>query len=133
MGDELVIQVLAPVTVNRAALERAVATGPAGYHLVHWRGHTPLVNSYALAKRAIADAPNTHWLAPPWDRELVRRSEQERASRGADLWVTGAVVAGTPPRWLRSRRSRWGPLVSTHARRTPPSSANTGDADWRPG
>jgi mycothiol synthase len=100
VGDELVINVLDFATLDRAALERSVTTDHDGYHLVHWAGHTPdlLVDSYALAKRAIADAPNSH--LPPgavamWDRDLVRQSERERADRGVELWVTVAVVAGT--------------------------------------
>jgi GNAT superfamily N-acetyltransferase len=100
VGDELVINVLDFATLDRAALERSVGTAHDGYDLVHWAGRTPdlLVDSYALAKRAIVDAPNNH--LPPaavvaWDRDLVRRSERERADRGAELWVTAAVVAGT--------------------------------------
>ncbi|WP_350277636.1 GNAT family N-acetyltransferase [Kribbella sp. HUAS MG21] len=100
VGDELVINVLDFATLDHAALERRVATDHDGYHLLHWSGRAPdlLVDSYALVKRAIADAPNNH--LPPgavaaWDRDLVRRHERERAARGADLWVTAAVVAGT--------------------------------------
>ncbi|MEV0789409.1 GNAT family N-acetyltransferase [Kribbella sp. NPDC050459] len=100
VGDELVINVLDFATLDRAALERSVATDHDGYHLVHWAGRAPdlLVDSYAVAKRAIADAPNNH--LPPgavvvWDRDLVRRSERERADRGVQLWVTAALVAGT--------------------------------------
>jgi mycothiol synthase len=98
VGDELVIDVLDLATVDRAVLEHTVAKGRDGYRLVHWRGHTPdaLVDSYALAKRGIADAPNIHAPAVPvWDRALVRRGEHERASRGAQLWASAAVVTGT--------------------------------------
>ncbi|WP_328526661.1 GNAT family N-acetyltransferase [Kribbella sp. NBC_00359] len=100
VGDELVINVLDLANLDRAALQRTVTADHDGYHLVHWSGRTPdfLVDSYAVAKRAIADAPNSH--PPPgavavWDRDLVRQSERERAGRGAELWVTAAVVAGT--------------------------------------
>lgn len=100
VGDELVINVLDFATLDRAPLERTVATTHDGYQLVQWSGRTPdlLVDSYALAKRAIADAPNNH--LPPgavaaWDRDLVRQTERERADHGADLWVTAAVIAGT--------------------------------------
>jgi mycothiol synthase len=99
VGDELVIYALDVATVDRAALAQTVAAGHEGYDLVHWRGSAPdsLVDSYALAKRLIADAPNIYPPAvPPWDRELVRESERERANRGAELWVTAAVVSGTP-------------------------------------
>ncbi|WP_133981127.1 GNAT family N-acetyltransferase [Kribbella voronezhensis] len=100
VGDELVINVLDFATLDRAALERSATTDQDGYQLVHWSGRAPdlLVDSYALAKRAIADAPNNH--LPPgavvaWDRDLVRQSERERADRTVELWVTAAVVAGT--------------------------------------
>ncbi|GAA1596422.1 hypothetical protein GCM10009804_61160 [Kribbella hippodromi] len=100
VGDELVINVLDFENLDRDSLERNVATGHDGYRLVHWSDQAPdlLVDSYALAKRAIADAPNNH--LPPgavveWDRDLVRQSERERADRGVALWVTAAVVAGT--------------------------------------
>jgi GNAT superfamily N-acetyltransferase len=97
VGDELVIMVLDFANLDRAALEQTATTDHDGYRLVHWSGHTPdsLVDSYALAKRAIADAPNNH--LPPgavamWDRDLVRRNERERADRGVELWVTAAVT-----------------------------------------
>lgn len=100
IGDELVINVLDFATLDRTALDRNVNAAHDGYDLVRWSGRTPdhLVDSYALAKRAITDAPNNH--LPPgavvaWDRDLVRRSERERAERGANLWVTAAVVTGT--------------------------------------
>ncbi len=98
VGDELVIDVLDVETVDRPLLERTVAAGRDGYDLVHWCGGSPdlLVDSYALAKRVIADAPNIYPPGvPPWDRALVRASERERADRGAELWVSAAIVAGT--------------------------------------
>ncbi|MFG1905393.1 GNAT family N-acetyltransferase [Kribbella sp. NPDC048928] len=100
IGDELVINVLDFATLDRTALERTVNTDHDGYHLAHWSGRTPdhLLNSYASAKRAIVDAPNNH--LPPnavvaWDGDFIRQSERERAERGAELWVTAAVAAGT--------------------------------------
>jgi predicted GNAT family acetyltransferase len=100
IGDELVMNVLDFATLDRAALERTVTAHHDDYQLVHWSGRAPdlLVDSYASTKRAIADAPNNH--LPPgavmaWDRDLVRRTERERADRGLELWVTAAVVAGT--------------------------------------
>jgi mycothiol synthase len=98
VGDELVICVLDLATIDQAALEQTVTAGRDGYEVAHWCGSTPesLIDSYALAKRAITDAPHIHPPAvPSWDRELVRQSERERAHRGAELWVTAAVVAGT--------------------------------------
>ncbi|MBB5979618.1 GNAT family N-acetyltransferase [Kribbella solani] len=100
IGDELVINVLDFETLDRAALRRVVDTDHIGYRLVHWSGRTPdaLVDSYALAKRAIADAPNNHLptgAVVKWDRGLVRQSERERADRGAELWVTAAVVGSS--------------------------------------
>jgi mycothiol synthase len=98
VGEELVIQVLELPAVDRAALGAIVAAGVPEYELVRWRGAVPepLVDSYAVAKRFIADAPNVHLpQVPPWDRAMVRASERDRAERGVELWVSAAVVAGS--------------------------------------
>jgi len=86
VGEELVIQVLELPVVDRAALGAIVAAGVPGYELVRWCGAVPepLVDSYAVAKRFIADAPNVHLpQVPPWDRAMVRASERDRAERGS--------------------------------------------------
>ena len=98
VGDELVINALDLAAVDDAKLGATVEAGVPGYQLVHWRGAAPdtLVDSYAVAKRSIADAPNVHLpRVPHWDRELVRATEQDRSERGVELWVTAAVVTGT--------------------------------------
>ena len=98
VGDELVINALDLAAVDEAKLGATVEAGVSGYQLVHWRGAAPdtLVDSYAVAKRSIADAPNVHLpRVPHWDRELVRATEQDRSERGVELWVTAAVLTGT--------------------------------------
>lgn len=65
---------------------------PAGYRLVQWRGAAPeeFVDSFAAAKRVIADAPNRKPPAiPKWDRNLVRAEE---ARHGDNLWVSAAII-----------------------------------------
>jgi GNAT superfamily N-acetyltransferase len=97
IGDELVDDVLSFDSIDPMLLKR-ICVLPAGYDLRHWAGPAPggLVESYALVKRSIADAPNRH--PPPvpvWDPEMIRVNERARADRGAELWVEAAVVAGT--------------------------------------
>jgi mycothiol synthase len=97
VGDELVDDVLSLDSIDPARLKR-IGVPPAGYDLRHWAGHAPggLVESYARAKRSIADAPNRHPLPVPlWDVEMIRVNERTRADGGAELWVEAAVVTGT--------------------------------------
>jgi mycothiol synthase len=97
IGDELVDDVLSLDTIDPQRL-RALCVPPPGYTLRHWAGRAPdsLVESYARAKRSIADAPNRH--PPPmpdWDATLVRADEQARAERHGKLWVVVAVGTGS--------------------------------------
>lgn len=97
VGDELVDDVLSFETID-PPLMRRLCVPPPGYTLRHWTGRAPgdLIESYACAKRSIADAPNRH--PPPipaWDTGLVRAHEQARADSRAELWVEVAVLAGT--------------------------------------
>jgi mycothiol synthase len=97
VGDELVDDVLRFAKIN-PLLMRKLSVPPPGYALRHWRGRAPasLVDSYARAKRSIADAPNRHPPpVPDWDAALLRAHEQEQADRQVDLWVTAAVPVGT--------------------------------------
>lgn len=97
VGDELVDDVLSFETID-PPLMRRLCVPPPGYTLRHWTGRAPgdLIESYAWAKRSIADAPNRHPPpVPAWDTGLVRAHEQARADSRAELWVAVAVLAGT--------------------------------------
>jgi mycothiol synthase len=97
-GDELADDVLRLATLDVRRLRRLSALPP-GYAGAHWAGAAPgdLIDSYALAKRSIADAPNRHPPeVPAWTAELVRAGESALAGRGATLWVGVAVLAGSP-------------------------------------
>ncbi len=96
-GDELADAVLTLATLDLQHLQQLCALPP-GYVLAHWAGSAPddLVESYARAKRSIADAPNGHPPSvPDWDTDLVRADERARADRGAAVWVEVAVLAET--------------------------------------
>lgn len=98
VGDELVIQSLDLRSADPAALGAVLDGAPPGYELVHWRTAAPaaLVDSYAVLKRAIADAPNAHGPSvPPYDAARVRTDERGRALAGAELWVSAAVESAT--------------------------------------
>ncbi len=97
-SEEVVLSGLVFAEVDPGVWLARVAAGVPGYDLVHWNGPAPdaLVDSYALAKRSIADAPNRLGPATPrWDRALVRAGERDRAARGHHLWVSAAVPTGT--------------------------------------
>jgi mycothiol synthase len=97
VGDELVDGVLRFAKISPLQMQ-TLRVPPPGYVLWHWRGRAPssLVESYARAKRSIADAPNRHPpVVPAWDTALVRAHEQARADCQVELWVTAAVAAGT--------------------------------------
>jgi mycothiol synthase len=96
-GDELADNVLTLAAADVWQLRR-LATLPPGYAAAHWTGSAPgdLIDSYALAKRSITDAPNQYPPAvPAWTADLVRADERARSGRGATLWVEVAVLAGT--------------------------------------
>lgn len=97
VGDELVDDILSLETVSAQQLQ-VLGVPPPGYALRHWTGRAPgsMVESYARAKRWIADAPNRHPPpVPDWDTELVRAHERARADAHAELWVVAAVLTGT--------------------------------------
>jgi GNAT superfamily N-acetyltransferase len=70
---------------------------PAGYRLVRWTGHAPdeLVESYARARRAMADAPpgESAFRIPDWTVERVRRMEAGYREHGIERRVVVAVHA----------------------------------------
>jgi RimJ/RimL family protein N-acetyltransferase len=98
--------VLQSLRLPHAASARWPTDVPSGYRLVQWTARAPedLVSSYALAKRAIADAP-TGDLAiefPDWTVARVREREESLRERGGEGRVvvaiqeqTGAVVGLT--------------------------------------
>jgi RimJ/RimL family protein N-acetyltransferase len=97
VGDELADDVLEFAALDRLRLE-ALRVPPAGYGVRSWTGLPPddLVDSYAAAKLAIADAPNNYApRVPAWSAALVRQAQEARAGRGAALWVEAAVPTGT--------------------------------------
>ncbi|WP_181442150.1 GNAT family N-acetyltransferase [Streptomyces tateyamensis] len=72
---------------------------PDGYRLVQWTGPTPeeLVESYALARRAVNDAPQgrTSYRAPRWTADQIRTEDREVAEAGIEPWVAVAVEEAT--------------------------------------
>jgi RimJ/RimL family protein N-acetyltransferase len=92
----VVIQTLAPATTSAQLWE---VPEPTGYRLVQWSGTTPeqLVDSYAVARRAIQDAPwgDSSYQQTPWTSELVRTADRELAQAGTEQWVSIAVAEAT--------------------------------------
>ncbi|NUR30032.1 MAG: GNAT family N-acetyltransferase [Catenulispora sp.] len=68
---------------------------PVGYRIEHWAGRCPddLVESFARAKDAMADAPDGGLGYEPhrYTVERVRTVEEGFAARGHELWVAVAV------------------------------------------
>jgi len=91
-----VMQVLRIPTTPAKLWEAPV---PAGYRLTHWTGATPeqLVDSYAVARQAIQDAPlgGTSYRATVWTPAEVRATDRELADAGAEQRVVIAVDAAT--------------------------------------
>lgn len=97
IGDELADDVLQLAALDHPRLQ-ALGEPRLGYDVRPWIGTAPddLVESYARAKHWIADAPNNYPpIVPDWSECLVREHEKARAARGAELWVSAAVPAGT--------------------------------------
>jgi len=69
--------------------------GGAARRLMQWRGSAPaqLIDSYAVAKRSILDAPDAglQVQGDPWDAARVRQWEDDIRRRGHELWVTSAL------------------------------------------
>ncbi|MFE9425099.1 GNAT family N-acetyltransferase [Kitasatospora sp. NPDC006697] len=68
---------------------------PAGYRLEQWTGATPepLIESYALARQAVSDAPwgRTSFRTPRWTADQIRSEDRELAAAGTEPWVAVAV------------------------------------------
>lgn len=93
VADALVVDALHHADADEARLAE-LATPPAGYALRSWCGRAPddLIDSYAAAKQAIADAPNEDPPAiPDWDHDLIRERELAFVRQGRPLWVTVAL------------------------------------------
>jgi mycothiol synthase len=92
----VVVQELLVGKVDRALWDVAP---PLGYRLASWRGRCPdrLVESFALARTAITDAPmgDAGATAPEWTVDRVRESEHELAGRGIESRVCVAVTEVT--------------------------------------
>ncbi|MFJ1752931.1 GNAT family N-acetyltransferase [Kitasatospora sp. NPDC088134] len=73
--------------------------GPAGYRLAHWTGAAPdeLLDSYAVAREAVQDAPlgRSSYRPISWTPARVRENERELADAGAEQRVAVAVEDGT--------------------------------------
>ncbi|AUG75163.1 GNAT family N-acetyltransferase [Kitasatospora sp. MMS16-BH015] len=71
----------------------------AGYRLADWSGATPeeLVDSYAVARQAIEDAPRgrSSFRATAWTAERVREADRELAGNGVEQRVVVAVEQST--------------------------------------
>jgi mycothiol synthase len=70
-----------------------------GYHFVAWTDRAPdeLVESFAAARTAIADAPigESKWRHPEWTAERVRQDEREVAETGTFRRTVVAVADDT--------------------------------------
>ena len=88
------LQILELGEVDRGRWEVDV---PEQYRLVRWIGHAPedLVEAYAKARDAIADAPTgeSGFAAPDWSVDRVRRIEAEYRDRGIEYRTIVAVDA----------------------------------------
>jgi mycothiol synthase len=92
--------VMQMLVVTDVRPERWDVAVPLGYHLERWIGMTPahLLDSYAAARPAIADAPTgqtSYRDESGWTAELVRETERELAERGVEERVVVAVEDDT--------------------------------------
>ncbi len=92
----MVLQVLLTATTPAGLWEAPAAEG---YRLVHWTGATPdhLVDSYALARQAIQDAPmgRLSYRETVWTPERVRETDRELVDAGTEQRVVAAVHEAT--------------------------------------
>ncbi|MEV6603803.1 GNAT family N-acetyltransferase [Kutzneria sp. NPDC051319] len=88
------LQIMELSGLDRARWEVDV---PEGYRLVRWIGHAPddLVDAYAVARRAIGDAPTgeSALTAPDWTVDRVRRIEADYHEHGIEHRTVVAVDA----------------------------------------
>lgn len=82
--------------IDPALLAEIAGRDHGGYRLARWTARVPdeHVASYAVAKRAMADAPTgeTGWETPTWDVERVREGERRTAERGLQWYGTFALA-----------------------------------------
>lgn len=115
VANTRVMQVLLVPEVDSAIWE---VEAPSGYHLERWVGSAPerLVESYAVARQAIHDAPlgGAEFQDPEWTIERVRAAENELRALGIEQRVVVAVhdqmraVAGFTEVELHPHRPFWG-------------------------
>jgi hypothetical protein len=85
-------EVAAELRLREAKLPEPVL--PAGFRLVSWCGAAPdeLVESYAVARDAMSDAPDPEGFEyPPTDVAWVREMEEAAAARGREIRATVAL------------------------------------------
>jgi hypothetical protein len=98
IGDELIDAVLHLARADVGRLTTFAAAVPDGYRLTSWSEPTPsrYVESYARAKRVIADAPNR--FPPPtprWTAAEVREAEHRRRVPGVRSFAATYAAANT--------------------------------------
>ena len=85
------------LTIDLSTVDRTRwrVPGSPGYQLAHWTGSTPaeLLDSYAAARNAIAEAPrgDMTFTEPAWTPERVRDEEDTARARACELRVVAAV------------------------------------------
>ncbi|MFF0293233.1 GNAT family N-acetyltransferase [Kitasatospora sp. NPDC004614] len=88
----MVMQVLRLATTPAQLWEVPV---PTGYRLAQWTGTTPepLIDSYAVARQAIEDAPTgeSSYRATRWTPARIRETDRELADAGAEQRVVIAI------------------------------------------
>lgn len=81
--------------VQQADRRRWTVQAPAGFRVEHWVGAAPepLVDAFAAARNAMADAPTgaSGFVPEPWTARRVRRAEASAAAAGEQLWYAVAV------------------------------------------
>ncbi|MCX4748166.1 GNAT family N-acetyltransferase [Kitasatospora sp. NBC_01287] len=94
--QSMVLQVL-PIASTPAQLWDVPV--PTGYRLEQWTGVTPepLIDSYAVARQAIEDAPlgRTSYLPTPWTPARIRETDRELAAAGTEQLVVVAIEDAT--------------------------------------
>lgn len=92
----MVMQVLLSATTPARLWDVPV---PVGYRLAYWTGATPepLIDSYALARQAIQDAPpgRTSYRPTVWTPARIRDTDRELADAGTEQWVAVAIDDAT--------------------------------------
>jgi mycothiol synthase len=117
-----------------AHMSQQQSENPSGFEITSWRGSTPdrLLDSYAIARRAIDDAPHTPGGEWSWTTSTVRDLEAAVLARDRELFVHAAldasaiVVAFTELRVSRHH----GAVAATEDTAVLPSYRRRGIARW---